>query len=129
MKSIREIYESFEHQDETILFQVKKRSTLNKMLEEFKEIDKWVYWDKYKEISLEHIYLCVGSWRLGMAGIFPSSMIDNDGDYCFDHFCIDWKASPSIQYDQKRQVNKFIEIMDKYRSDIKVSRKKYHDFE
>lgn len=129
MKSIREIYESLTERDETVLFQVKKRLTLNKMLEEFEEVDKWNYWDKYKEIPLKKIYLCVGNWRLGMAGIFPANMQDIYGDYCFDHFCIDWKASPTIQWEQERQVNKFIEIMDKYRTDIKVSRKKYEDFE
>lgn len=130
MKSIKEIYESLTERDETVLFQVKRRTILNMMLKEFeKEVDKWVYWDRYKEIPLKEIYLCVGKWRLGMAGIFPAYMKDKNGEYCFDHFCIDWKSPPTMQWGQERQVNKFIKIMDKYRTDIKISRKKYEDFE
>ena len=89
---------------------------------------KFSLWDKYKEIPLKEIYLCVGSWRLGMAGIFCSSFRDSYGDYCFDDFLIDWKSPVNLQYAQKRQVDKFIQIMDKYRDDIRISRKKYEDF-
>ena len=127
MKSIREIYESLTEQDETVLFQVKSRAILNLMLREFDEnVDKWVYWDKYKEIPLKDIYLFVGNWRLGAVGIFPK-YCKLDGEYCFDDYLIDWKSPPNIQWGQEDQVNKFIKIMDKYRKDIKVSRKKYED--
>lgn len=128
-KSIKEIYDSLKGQDETVLFQVKRRAILNMMLREFETVDNWIYWDKYKEIPLKEIYLCVGSWRLGMAGIFCSSFRDSYGDYCFDDFLIDWKSPVNLQYAQKRQVDKFIQIMDKYRDYIRISRKKYEDFE
>lgn len=128
-KSIKEIYDSLKGQDETVLFQVKRRAILNMMLREFETVDNWIYWDKYKEIPLKEIYLCVGSWRIGMAGIFCSSFRDSYGDYCFDNFCIDWKSDEIAQQKQKIKVNKFIEIMDKYRDDIRISRKKYEDFE
>lgn len=129
MKSIREIYESLEKRDETVLFQVKRRSTLNKILNDIEnEVDTWFPSYRYEGISIKDIYLCVGKWRLGMAGIFTADFRDKFGDYCFDHYLIDWKSTPSMQYDQEKQVNKFIEIMDRYRSDIKVSKKKYEDF-
>lgn len=129
MKSIREIYESLNIQDETVLFQVKKKAILDMMLREFKEVDSYIYWDKYKEIPLKEIYLCVGNWRLGMAGIFPANKEDIYGNYCFDNFVIDWKSPITLQWKQEQQVDKFIEIMDKYRTDIRISQKKYEDFE
>lgn len=49
MKSIKDIYNSLRKQDETILFQVKHRKTLDKILEELEQVDNWVYWDKYKK--------------------------------------------------------------------------------
>lgn len=76
MKSIKDIYNSLKERDETVLFQVKRRAILNIMLNEFKKIDTFVYWDKYKQIPLKEIYLCVGKWRLGMAGIFSSNKKD-----------------------------------------------------
>lgn len=129
MKSIREIYESLNIQDETVLFQVKKKAILDMMLREFKEVDSYIYWDKYKEIPLKEIYLCVGNWRLGMVGIFPTNKEDIYGNYCFDNFVIDWKSPITLQWKQEQQVDKFIEIMDKYRTDIRISQKKYEDFE
>lgn len=130
MREIKEIYESLQKPNETILFQVKNRKTLKLMLAEFeKELESfwdYVYWDKYKEIPIKDIYLFVGRWRLGAAGIFPKHCI-YQGEYCNDSYCIDWKSLPNDQWKQEKLVNKFIEIMDKYRKDIKVSRKKYED--
>ena len=128
MKTIREIYNSLSKPDETVLFQVKRKSTLNKILNAFeKEIDSWVFWDAYREMPVKEIYLCVGKWRFGMAGIFPEGMIDKRGDYRFNNFCIDWKAPPLDQLDMAKKVDRFIDIVDRYRSDIKISRKKYED--
>ena len=78
MKSIKDIYNSLKEKDETVLFQVKRRAILSMMLREFEEVDEWVYWDKYKKIPLNEIYLCVGKWRLGMAGIFSSNKEDSE---------------------------------------------------
>lgn len=127
MKSIKEIYNSLTKQDETILFQVKHRKTLNKILEELEQIDSWTFWHKYKEIPLKDIYLFVGKWRLGNVGIFPLHCIDCYGDYCFDDFLVDWKSTPSMQYSQKRKLDKIINIFDKYRKDIKISKKRYEE--
>ena len=117
MKTIQEIYNSLTEQDETILFQVKSRTILNMMLKEFEKkcesFWNYIYWD---------IYLFVGNWRLGAVGIFPKGSRFN-GEYTFDNFCIDWKSSPQEQWRQKELVNAFINVMDKYRQDIKISRK------
>jgi len=130
MKKIKEIYESLKEPDETVLFQVKSRAILNMMLREFEHRcdSNWnyVYWDKYKEMPLKDIYLFVGKWRLGAAGIFPKGCRWNS-EYTHDSFCIDWKSMPQDQWRQKRLVNNFIEVMDKYRKDIKISKKSYEE--
>ena len=127
MKSIREIYNSLKERDETVIFQVKSRKTLNKILEDLEKVDKWIWWDTYKKIPVKEIYLFVGNWRLGNVGIFPYKCIDYYGEYRFDDFLVDWKSTPSMQYNQKRQFNEVIDIFDRYRKDIKISRKKYED--
>ena len=126
-KSIREIYNSLKERDETVIFQVKTRKTLNKILEELEEVDKWIWWDTYKKIPVKNVYLFVGKWRLGSAGIFPYHCIDCYGEYRFDDFLVDWKSTPSMQYDPKRNLDKVIDIFDKYREDIKISRKTYEE--
>lgn len=127
MKSIREIYNSLEKRDETVIFQVKTRKALNKILEELEKVDKWIWWDTYKKIPVKNVYLFVGNWRLGNAGIFPYHCIDCYGKYRFDDFLVDWKSTPNMQYSQKRNLDKVIDIFDKYREDIKISRKKYEE--
>ena len=127
MKSIKDIYNSLIKQDETILFQVKHRKTLDKILEELEQVDNWVYWDKYKKIPLKNIYLFVGNWRLGNVGIFPIHCIDCYGDYCFDDFLVDWKSPISMQNAQQRKLDRVIDIFDKYRNDIKISKKRYEE--
>mgnify|MGYP003435150548 FL=1 len=126
-KSIREIYNSLKERDETVIFQVKTRKTLNKILEELEEVDEWIWWDTYKKIPVKNVYLFVGKWRLGSVGIFPYHCIDCYGGYRFDDFLVDWKSTPSMQYDQKRNLDKVIDIFDKYREDIKISRKTYEE--
>ena len=126
-KSIREIYNSLKERDETVIFQVKTRKTLNKILKELEEVDKWIWWDTYKKIPVKNVYLFVGNWRLGNAGIFPYHCIDCYGEYRFNDFIVDWKSTPSMQYGQKRNLDKVIDIFDKYREDIKISRKTYEE--
>ena len=127
MKSIREIYNSLKEADETVIFQVKSRKTLNKILEDLEKVDEWTYWDIYKKIPIKVIYLFVGKWRLGSVGIFPYKCKDANGEYRFDHVCIDWKSTLSTQCAQERKLNAIIDIFDKYRKDIKVSKKTYKE--
>ena len=127
MKSIREIYNSLKEADKTVIFQVKSRKALDKILEDLEEVDEWTYWDIYKEIPIKNIYLFVGKWRLGSAGIFPYKSKDARGEYRFDDVCVDWKSPPTMQWEQERKLNKFIDIFDKYRKDIKVSKKTYEE--
>ena len=126
-KSIREIYNSLKERDETVIFQVKTRKALNNILDELEEVDKWTSWDIYKIIPLKDVYLFIGSWRLGNVGLFPYHCIDCYGEYRFDDFLVDWKSPPSMQYSQKIKFDKVIDIFDKYRKDIKISRKKYEE--
>lgn len=126
-KSIRKIYDSLVEQDETVIFQVKTRKTLNKILKELETVDKWIWWDTYEKIPVKNVYLFVGKWRLGSAGIFPYHCIDCNGEYRFDNFLVDWKSPESMQYDQKRELDKVIDIFDKYREDIKISKKTYEE--
>lgn len=125
--SIRKIYDSLEEYDETIIFQVKTRKTLNKILDELEQVDDLVGWDVYKKIPVKNIYLFVGKWRLGNAGIFPYHSIDCYDEYRFDDFIVDWKSPISMQYGQKRKLDKVLDIFDKYREDIKMSRKTYDE--
>lgn len=127
MKSIREIYNSLKEADETVIFQVKSRKTLNKILKELEGVDEWTYWDIYKKIPVKDIYLFVGKWRLGNAGIFPHNHKDIYGEYRFEDFLVDWKSPPTMQFEQKRKLDKVIDIFDKYRKDIKVSKKTYEE--
>ena len=127
MKSIREIYNSLKEADETVIFQVKSRKALDKILEELEKVDEWTYWDIYKEIPIKDIYLFVGKWRLGNAGIFPYKNKDSKGKYRFDDFLVDWKSPSYMQLEQKINLDKVIDIFDKYRKDIKVSRKTYEE--
>ena len=128
MKSIREIYNSLKEADETVIFQVKSRKALDKMLEDLKkQIDKYVWWDIYKKTPIKNVYLFVGKWRMGSAGIFPYKQKDIYKEYRCDNVCVDWKSSPTMQWEQERTLNKFIDIFDKYRKDIRVSRKTYEE--
>ncbi len=132
MKSIKEIYESLKEQDETVLFQVKNRKTLNIMLNEFKKefsgLFEYKDWTKYLYVPVREIFLFVGKWRLGAAGIFPRNMRINR-EYTLDYYCRDWKSSAIEQMKQTGQVHRFIEIMDKHRKDIRISRTKFEDME
>ena len=69
----------------------------------------------------------VGNWRLGNVGIFPIYCIDCYGDYCFDDFLVDWKSPISMQNAQQRKLDRVIDIFDKYRNDIKISKKRYEE--
>lgn len=132
MKSIKDIYNSLQYQDETILFQVKTRKALNLMLDDFKKefdgIFEYKDWSKYLYVPVKDVFLFVGKWRLGAAGIFPRTK-EIWGEHTFDNYLIDWKSPECMQSDQTKQVERFIKIMDKYREDIKISKTKYEELE
>ena len=77
---------------------------------------------------MKYIYVLVNGVQVWQVYSHQIKKIAN-GDYCFDNFCIDWKSPEYLQEEQKEQVNKFIKIMDKYRNDIKVSKRRYEEFE
>ena len=127
MRTVREIFDGFSLRDETVIFQVKSRKALNKILDELEKVDDWIFWDVYRKERLKDVYLFVGNWRMGNIGIFPYKCIDYYGEYRFDDFLVDWKSPSPMILDQKIKFNQVMDIFDKYRKDLRISRKKYEE--
>lgn len=128
-KSIKQIYDDLEHEEEQ-LFQIQDRKTYDKILKEMeKEINSFGYdfdepfylFEKDIQNNFKRIYFVIGKWRFGMCGIFVHDQCDDVYILC------DTKEDDYSQDIHEKQINIFINILDKYRSSVIVSKKKYDD--
>jgi len=128
-KSIKEIYNELSDEEEQ-LFQIQDRKTYNKIIDEMeKTINQFGFlndepFSRYKKDSqtrFRDVYFVIGKWRLGMCEIFIEDTADDV------HILCDTKECPEQQEIHRGQINLFINILDKYRNSIIVSKKNYHD--
>lgn len=128
-KSIKEIYDNLKREEEQ-LFQIIDRKTYDKVINEMeKEINSfgWDFDEPFylfeKDIQkrFKEVFFVIGKWRFGMCGIFVPNKCDDV------HILCDTKEFGQAQDIHEKQINIFINILDKYRRSVIVSKKNYHD--
>jgi len=111
MLKIKDMYNKLSR-DEEIIFQIKNKNIFIKVVNEMKEIiDKWdwIFIEEY--LDYKNTYFIIGMWRDGMFELRHSKLDDEHNV----HILADYKESPINEHKHLQQIDKLINIMDKYR--------------